>query len=124
MGAGAELRAILRAGFNVLVHCKGGLGRAGTIASRLLIELGIDPHAAVAAVRAPRLGAIETPAQFAYVRSLSALDQPQPDTALAASRDRALGALLGLAVGDALGTTLDFAAGQWTDDTAITLVLA
>lgn len=58
--------------------------------------------------------------------------------------DRALGALLGLAVGDALGTTLEFscrdslphhtemtgggpfnlAPGQWTDDTAMALALA
>ncbi|MBU1253744.1 MAG: hypothetical protein KKE69_05020, partial [Alphaproteobacteria bacterium] len=40
---GAELRHVLRSGFNVLVHCKGGLGRAGTVASRLLIELGMKP---------------------------------------------------------------------------------
>jgi ADP-ribosyl-[dinitrogen reductase] hydrolase len=58
--------------------------------------------------------------------------------------DRALGALLGLAVGDALGTTLEFRArdtyqpltdivgggpfklapGEWTDDTALALALA
>ena len=59
-------------------------------------------------------------------------------------RDRARGALVGLAVGDALGTTLEFAPrdtctlhvdmlgggpfnlqpGQWTDDTAMALALA
>ena len=64
-----------------------------------------------------------------------------PDPAL---RDRARGALLGLAVGDALGTTLEFsrrdqhphhagmtgggpfglAPGQWTDDTSMALALA
>jgi len=62
----------------------------------------------------------------------------------AATIDRGVGALLGLAVGDALGTTLEFstrdsrppltdmvgggpfylAAGQWTDDTAMALALA
>jgi ADP-ribosyl-[dinitrogen reductase] hydrolase len=61
-----------------------------------------------------------------------------------AIRDRARGALLGLAVGDALGTTLEFtrrdtqplhtettgggpfdlAPGEWTDDTAMALALA
>ena len=40
---GEGLRARLRDGFNVLVHCKGGLGRAGTIASRLMVELGMSP---------------------------------------------------------------------------------
>ena len=59
-------------------------------------------------------------------------------------RDRAIGSLLGLAVGDAVGTTLEFRkrdsyapladmvgggpfrlrAGQWTDDTAMALCLA
>lgn len=61
-----------------------------------------------------------------------------------ATEDRALGALLGLAVGDALGTTLEFTRrdnyvhltdmvgggpfelqpGQWTDDTSMALALA
>ena len=31
---GEGLRARLRNGFDILVHCKGGLGRAGTIAAR------------------------------------------------------------------------------------------
>lgn len=64
----------------------------------------------------------------------------QPDPA----RDRAVGALIGLAVGDAVGTTLEFSrrdsrppltdmvgggpfrlqAGQWTDDTSMALCLA
>ena len=30
---GAELRTLLERGSNVLVHCKGGLGRAGTVES-------------------------------------------------------------------------------------------
>jgi ADP-ribosyl-[dinitrogen reductase] hydrolase len=38
--AGQGLRTRLRHGFDVLIHCKGGLGRAGTIAARLLAELG------------------------------------------------------------------------------------
>jgi ADP-ribosyl-[dinitrogen reductase] hydrolase len=35
---GEKLNSILRGGANVLVHCRGGLGRAGTIAARLLTE--------------------------------------------------------------------------------------
>ena len=27
---------------DVVVHCRGGLGRAGTVAARLLIELGAE----------------------------------------------------------------------------------
>jgi len=36
---GEELRSMLRRRLDVLVHCRGGLGRAGTIAARLLVEL-------------------------------------------------------------------------------------
>ena len=38
--AGKDLRSLLRRRLDVLVHCRGGLGRAGTIAARLLVELG------------------------------------------------------------------------------------
>jgi ADP-ribosyl-[dinitrogen reductase] hydrolase len=41
--AGEGLRSMLRRRLDVLVHCRGGLGRAGTIAARLLIELGMEP---------------------------------------------------------------------------------
>ncbi len=58
---------LLRKGRDVLVHCKGGLGRAGTIAARLLIELGMEPATAIDRVRAVRPGAIETPEQKQYV---------------------------------------------------------
>jgi len=64
------LRSRVRAGFNVLVHCKGGLGRAGTIAARLLIELGVEPQKAVDQVRQSRVGAIETQTQMSYVMAL------------------------------------------------------
>ena len=40
--AGEELRSILRRRLDILVHCRGGLGLAGTIAARLLIELGME----------------------------------------------------------------------------------
>ena len=142
--AGAALRGLLRRGQNVLIHCKGGLGRAGTIASRLLVELGWDAEDAIMTVRGARPGAIETRMQESYVRRVRAVDVEQPSGLPAAMADRARGALLGLALGDALGTTLEFKArdsyvaltdiigggpfglepGQWTDDTAMALALA
>ena len=142
--AGEGLRARLRAGFDVVVHCKGGLGRAGTVAARLLRELGWEADAAIAAVRAARPGALETLAQENHVRSITPLAELQPAQDKAAQRDRARGALIGLALGDALGTTLEFKVrdayapltdmvgggpfnlkpGEWTDDTAMALALA
>lgn len=139
-----RLRHQLRNGFNVVVHCKGGLGRAGTIGARLLTELGWEPNAAINAVRAVRRGALETTDQERHVRSQSAAVDQGPALGANAIRDRAVGALLGIAVGDAVGTTLEFRqrdsyprladmvgggpfnlrSGQWTDDTAMALALA
>ena len=141
---GPGLRSRLRAGFNVVVHCKGGLGRAGMIAARLLVELGTNPDDAIKEVRHVRPGAIETSEQESYVRSLQTVTDALPSISKDAIADRASGALLGLAIGDAVGTTLEFEKrdsyplltdmiggglfrlqpGQWTDDTSMALALA
>jgi len=83
----------------------------------------------------------ETTEQVNWVRTWP---QRRRDAEKLILRDRYLGALLGLAVGDALGTTLEFKApgtfkpitdmigggpfglqpGQWTDDTSMALCLA
>ena len=140
----AMLRSLLACGGRVLVHCKGGLGRAGTVSARLLVEGGMVPGDAIRAVRAVRPGAIETDPQEAWVRAGRAIPPVPPARDRAATRDRALGALLGLAVGDAVGAAIEFspkpqfavlddmaqggphrlARGQWTDDTAMALALA
>lgn len=140
----AMLRSLLACGGRVLVHCKGGLGRAGTISARLLVEGSMAPGDAIRAVRAVRPGAIETGPQEDWVWAGQARSPPQPDGSREAARDRALGALLGLAVGDAVGAATEFspkpryavldemveggphylARGQWTDDTAMALALA
>ena len=142
--AGEPIRDRLRMGFAVLVHCRGGLGRAGTVAARLLVELGESPDSAVRRVRAARRHAIETEDQKRHVELCESPVSPAPSTTRGDIRDRAMGALLGLAVGDALGTTLEFQwrdkkprvvditgggpfqlpPGCWTDDTAMALALA
>jgi hypothetical protein len=80
---GRDIRALLRRGGDIVVHCKGGLGRAGMIAARLLVELGMPPDEAIAQVRRARKGAIETPAQLALVRrTMPVIDVEMIDTAL------------------------------------------
>jgi ADP-ribosyl-[dinitrogen reductase] hydrolase len=65
---GKELKKVLEDGGRVVLHCRAGLGRTGTIAARLLIEFGMDPRAAIAKVRQARPGAIQTREQDEYVR--------------------------------------------------------
>lgn len=67
---GEKLRSMLKNGADVLVHCRGGLGRAGTIAAPLLVELGTEPKKAIASVRAARPDAIETLEQEKFVLNL------------------------------------------------------
>lgn len=94
----------LAQGRRVLVHCKGGLGRAGTVAARLLVELGaVAPESAIRAVRAARPGAVETEAQ---ARHVAACVPVAPERL--ARESRLLGCLLGGAVGDAFGYAVEF----------------
>ena len=65
--SGEALRERLLRGQSLVVHCRGGLGRTGLIAARLLIELGESPPEAPRRVRAARPGAVETRAQERYV---------------------------------------------------------
>ncbi len=142
-GVGPQLRRLLRRGGRLLVHCRGGLGRTGTVAARLLIELGMEPERALDAVRRVRPGAVGTGEQEAHVRACHKIAGDLDSGDIGPARDRAIGCLLGLAVGDAVGTTLEFAArdakprlrdmvgggpfglrpGEWTDDTSMALCL-
>jgi ADP-ribosyl-[dinitrogen reductase] hydrolase len=107
---GAEIRALLRDGRDVLIHCRGGLGRAGTIGARLLVELGMEPAEAIQQVRAARPGAIETTAQERYVHSLGRASDRGRTVAFNGLSlfDRVYGCLIGGACGDALGAPVEF----------------
>ena len=69
---GPGLRRLLREGGKIALHCRGGQGRSGMIAARLLVELGIPPSEAIARVRHCRPGAIETTGQEAHVKNCRA----------------------------------------------------
>jgi ADP-ribosyl-[dinitrogen reductase] hydrolase len=72
--AGPRLHAWLGQGRSVHLHCRGGRGRAGTVAARILIERGMRAGDAIRLVRTHRPGAIETTAQQAYLEALGAGD--------------------------------------------------
>ena len=66
-----ELTDALLDGKNVVVHCRGGLGRAGLTAACLLVQAGMEPDAAMALVRQARPGAIENARQEEFVREFA-----------------------------------------------------
>jgi len=99
--AGTWVRHLLRRGKSVVLHCKGGLGRTGMIAARLLVELGMGGEEAIALVRRARPGAIETTAQAEHVRATLPVPTPEYPS-------RVAGCLLGGAIGDALGAGIEF----------------
>lgn len=108
---GAQVRERLVFGERLVIHCRGGLGRTGMVAARLLVEFGEEPAMAIRKVRQARPGAIENRRQEDYVLRQTALETilTRPtylvDHALA-SRFR--GCLFGGAVGDALGAPVEF----------------
>lgn len=68
---GPLLSRKLLAGQKIVIHCKGGLGRAGTVASMLLLDIGEaqDGDGAIEMVRQVRPGAIETLVQEVFIRN-------------------------------------------------------
>ena len=63
----ARMLAALEQGKDVVVHCWGGLGRAGTIAACCLAARGTSPRKAIEHVRAVRPGAVQTYEQERFV---------------------------------------------------------
>ncbi len=101
--AGVRLRRLLRRGGRIAIHCRAGLGRSGTIAARLLVELGAAPADAIQRVRLARPGAIQNSAQERHVMRSREI-RPEADEAVA----RRLACLLGGALGDGFGYAVEF----------------
>jgi ADP-ribosylglycohydrolase/protein tyrosine phosphatase (PTP) superfamily phosphohydrolase (DUF442 family) len=156
------LARVLDSGRPVYLHCRAGIGRTGMVAGCLLVERGMAGDEALAelnrlwqqSARASQWPSVpETPEQTQYVRTwvplrAAAESDPllEPATLAAARelRERFLGALVGLAVGDAVaaatqyrragrfapvgdmlgGGPFDLPRGAWSDDTAMALCLA
>ncbi|MFM1959456.1 MAG: hypothetical protein RL588_973 [Pseudomonadota bacterium] len=100
--AGAEMRDLLVRGGRVLLHCRGGRGRTGLVAARLLAELGEPAGEALRRVRDAREGAVETEPQERHVLSV------EPSAEDPERTSRRLACLAAGAVGDALGYSIEF----------------
>lgn len=145
-----------RAGHTVYVHCWGGVGRTGTVVGCHLVRCGTPGEEALAEVarlfatmspgklrRHPE-GSPQTLLQREFVRRWKGPGGPATRGSGAGRAGHVRGALVGLAVGDAVGTALEFREpgsftpiydmvgggpfrlqpGEWTDDTAMALCLA
>ncbi len=153
----AYIDRALAAGHCVYVHCRAGVGRTGTVLGCHLVHRGMTPDAALKHLnelwRANERSRIwpstpETDEQVDYVRNWrsAGTNAVGADDAAAARslQERFRGALVGLAVGDALGAAVqhrkpgsftaandllgggpfELPRGAWTDDTAMALCLA
>ena len=121
--AAADLAEILltidrriREGGAVFVHCWGGIGRTGLVVGCWLQEHGRTPDDALAKLSqkwrtveksSQKPESPETTEQVGWVRTWP---QRRREVQKLLLRDRYRGALLGLGIGDALGTTLEFKA--------------
>ncbi|MCJ1888240.1 cyclin-dependent kinase inhibitor 3 family protein [Pseudomonas sp. LA21] len=62
-----QILDLLMSGKVLAIHCKGGSGRTGLIAARILIEAGVARTDAVAQVKALRPKAIQHPAHVNWI---------------------------------------------------------
>jgi protein-tyrosine phosphatase len=63
-----HIQALIAAGDGVAIHCRGGSGRTGLIAARILTHQGADHALAISAVRSLRPKALQDSAQIFWLR--------------------------------------------------------
>jgi ADP-ribosyl-[dinitrogen reductase] hydrolase len=153
----AQVAASLAAGRRLYVHCRAGIGRTGTVIGCYLAETGLDGPGALAELnrlwqqcaRAASWPDVpQTLEQADFIRHWPRYRRTQVESPAQSSRrdvrERFIGCLLGLAVGDALsarsqyrqpgsfmaiaeiaaGGVFELPAGHWSDDTALSLCVA
>ena len=67
-----RIAGLIGEGRSIAIHCKGGSGRTGLIAARILIDRGLSRGEAVALVQALRPKAIQHPAHAAWIAQFDA----------------------------------------------------
>lgn len=68
----AAILALLRQGGKLALHCKGGSGRTGLVATRLLLALGWELKPAMATVKALRPNALSLPVHQQWIADQAA----------------------------------------------------
>ncbi|HZG38257.1 MAG TPA: dual specificity protein phosphatase family protein [Nodosilinea sp.] len=67
-----RILAATAAGETVVVHCRGGGGRTGTVVAACLVKLGYGAEDAIAAVQSARAGALGVAAQREFIHAFAA----------------------------------------------------
>ncbi len=62
------LTALMESGQRVSVHCRGGTGRTGLVAAKLLLESGADWQETLDRIREARPGALAADSQLGYLQ--------------------------------------------------------
>jgi ADP-ribosyl-[dinitrogen reductase] hydrolase len=68
-----ELKTLLASSGKILIHCKGGFGRTGTVAALILMDHGYTAVDAITACRQAREFAVETEGQEKFVMAYERL---------------------------------------------------
>ena len=74
-----QVHSLLDQGEGVVLHCRAGLGRTGTVAARILIERGLSAPDAIQLVRQTRPGSIETSSQEDYLQQYASQPESRQD---------------------------------------------
>jgi poly(ADP-ribose) glycohydrolase ARH3 len=123
----------------VFVHCRAGMNRSCLVAGRTLMERGMTAEQAIERVRERRTGSLSDE-YAAWLRFEEEARVPQSDGAETRIRAKYRGAILGVAIGDALGSAYEGTPRllpeeihylltdphkmRYTDDTAMTIAMA
>ena len=67
----ANIQQLLDAGKSIAIHCKGGTGRTGMVAARILLARGLALEDVINRVRAVRSKALRIPVQMHYIETIA-----------------------------------------------------